>query len=189
MPWYRGGGARQRGGNCFGLCRCTISIIICNGSSFRTHILYGEHYDGVQTSARLCKASVLVMWQVMQRKLWRDSSADVEREGLNGGEWQRCRDKASCQSPQSVTHRPLQPPSPPCLHERPSRQDRSENAAELLRRRTKPNICFVKRHWLLHLSHPYSQSDCSLPVLAFRFWLLQSNKRHVGAETKTTRQL
>lgn len=48
-------------------------------------------------------------------KLWHDSSPNVEGRS-NAGEWQRCGDKASCQSPVSVAHHLL--PTPTTLHPR-----------------------------------------------------------------------
>lgn len=44
-------------------------------------------------------------------KPWHDSSPNIEGRS-NVGEWQRCRDKASCQSRASAAHHQHQPPPP-----------------------------------------------------------------------------
>lgn len=81
-------------------------------------------------------------------KLWHDSSPNLEGRS-NAGDWQICRDKASCQSPASVARHRYQPP-PPFIPEGACRQDGGDPKYHSSSTLDKPNICFVKTRGFLY---------------------------------------
>lgn len=106
--------------------------------------------------------------QELRSKPWRDSSPNIEGRS-NVGEWQRCRDKASCQSRASAAHHHHQPP--PFFPEGTGRQDRKDPKYHVSPALDKPNICFVRRRRLhSSLSHPHCFSWRNAEVLWI--WIL-----------------
>lgn len=103
-------------------------------------------------------------------KLWHDSSPNLEGRS-NAGDWQICRDKASCQSAASVAHHRYQPP-PPFIPEGPCRQDGGDPKYHSSSTLDKPNICFAKSHGYLYsvLSFLLFQSDWFFSTKRWNYW-------------------